>query len=184
MEKQDLTYQIQYNSLENGDHQFDFHVDKRLILRFNDESINDADINVDAVLSRKGDEFILRLKGKGIVELQCDRCLDYYKQPLDLTHEVVIRLAEETNFDLDEDYVTLNKNSNFIDIAVFIYEMITFGLPIRRVHPEDENGESMCNPEVVKYITGESMITDEDQEVIDSKDVNEDWKEELKDLLN
>lgn len=185
MKKKDLTYQIQHTELDDGSHQFDFQADDKIISRFENEEIRNTDLSVSAILERKSDDFMLILDAKGSIELQCDRCLDFFTRDMKLHHEVSIQLAEETNFDTDEDFVTLSKSDNYLDIAYFIYEMIILDLPIRRVHPEDENGNSMCNPDVIKYITGESQITEEEGEVIDSADqANENWKDDLKNLLN
>lgn len=184
MKKQDLTYQIQHTELGDGEHQFDFQTDDRIISRFENEEIRNTDLSVSAILERKSDDFILILDGKGSIELQCDRCLDFFTRDMNLHHEVSIQLAEETNFDTDEEFVTLSKSDNYLDIAYFIYEMIILDLPIRRVHPEDENGNSMCNPDVIKFITGESQITEEERKVIDSDQGNENWKDDLKNLLN
>lgn len=184
MKSKDLTYQIQHSELENGEHQFDFQVDDKLFLRFENEEIRNVKLNLSAKLTRKSDDFILFLDAEGDFEMQCDRCLDFFSQPIDLHHEVVIKLDEETNFDTDEDFVTLDRNDNYLDIAYFIYEMVMLSLPIRRVHPEDEYGNSGCNPEVIKYITGESHITEEDAEPIDAPESDEKWKEKLKNLYN
>jgi uncharacterized metal-binding protein YceD (DUF177 family) len=39
-----------------------------------------------------------------------------------------------------------------IDLAPFLYEYIHLLLPVRRVHPDERNGQSGCNPEVLKKL--------------------------------
>lgn len=170
--------------MDDGSYQFDFQVGDDLFLRFDNEEIRESKLEVSVELVKKTEGISLFLKGKGEIELQCDRCLDYFLHDIDSQHEVQIHLAEETNFDTDEDFVCLARSEEKLDLAYFIYEMVILSLPIRRVHPEDEDGNSMCNPEVVKYITGESSITDLEGDVIDEADSNESWKEDLKNLLN
>lgn len=184
MNSKNLTYQIQHSELENGEHQFDFQVDDKLFVRFENEEIQNANLKLSAKIKRKSDDFLLFLDADGEFEMQCDRCLDYFLQTVNLHHEIVIRLDEKTNFNTDEDFVTLDRNEKHLDIAYFIYEMIMLSLPIRRVHPDDENGNSMCNPDVVKYITGESHITEEEAEPIEAPESDDNWKKKLKNLYN
>ena len=179
-----MTYQIDYSSLEDGSYQFDFQVDDRLFSRFENTEIRNAELEVSAEILKKSDEISLHLKGKGSIELQCDRCLDFFLHEINTDNDVQIHLAEETNFDTDEDFVCFDRSAEKLDISYFIYEMVILSLPIRRVHPEGEDGNSMCNPDVVKYITGESAITDLDGDVIDEAEADENWKEDLKNLLN
>ena len=49
----------------------------------------------------------------------------------------------------------------------FIYETICLALPHRIVHPDDENGNSTCNPEVLKKL--ESMSQTEKPQEIDER---------------
>ena len=184
MLKQVLKYQIQHEKLENGVHQFDYQVDGALFSRFENEEIQGADLKVTIDLKKNSEGFTLFLSAIGEIELQCDRCLDFFSHPLEISHEVIVKLDDKTDFDTDHDFVCLDRTCDSIDVSYFIYEMVIVNLPIRRVHPEDENGESLCNPEIVKYIAGESLITEEDAQVIEEAESNENWKEDLKNLLN
>ncbi len=158
--KQISTYEIKHCELDNGVHQFDFQVDGSLFVAYGNQEINNANLRVSVELVKKTQELSLLLQGKGEIELQCDRCLDFFSHNIDANHEVSIHFAEETNFDTDEDYVYLSRSEETLNLSYFIYEMLMLSLPIRRVHPENENGETKCNPEVVKYISGESFITE------------------------
>jgi uncharacterized metal-binding protein YceD (DUF177 family) len=41
---------------------------------------------------------------------------------------------------------------NHFDVSPFIYEFIHLSLPVRRVHPDNEQGESTCDPEVIRLL--------------------------------
>jgi uncharacterized metal-binding protein YceD (DUF177 family) len=184
MSKQDLTYQIQHSSLEKGQHSFDFKVGRALFDRFDNEELVNPDIHVHLELEKRNHEFIVDIKAEGTVELQCDRCLDYYTHEVDAAQRLVMKLAEATEFDLDEDFVTLDRDSNSVDFAYLIYETIVLGLPLKRVHPLDENGEYTCNPEVTKHITGESKLRPDEENNETGGTGDEDWKNDLRDLIN
>ena len=41
---------------------------------------------------------------------------------------------------------------NHFDISPFIYEFIHLSLPVRRVHPENEFGENICDAEIIRRL--------------------------------
>ncbi len=184
MSKQDLTYQIQHSSLEKGLHDFDFKVDKALFDRFENDEVQNPDIAVHVALDKRNHEYILDITADGTIDLQCDRCLDYFTHTVDAHQRLVMRLAEETEFDLDEDFVTLDRDSNSVDIAYLIFETIVLSLPLKRVHPLDGNGEYTCNSEVTKYIAGESKLRPDEENNQTGGTGDEDWKNDLQDLIN
>jgi len=174
-------YLIEHFQLEKGKHEFDFVSEPNMFKMFENEEISDPDFKINVVLQQQKDQFVLYISAKGKIKIQCDRCLDFFNFPIDMSTEILVKLGDETNFDLNEDYVLLDRESKTIDIAYFIYEMIILGLPVKRVHPHDENGNPTCNPEVTKYIDGESEF---DATQGSDNPPNEKWKDQLRDLLN
>ncbi|MDA3819649.1 MAG: DUF177 domain-containing protein [Candidatus Delongbacteria bacterium] len=185
MSKHDQTYQIPFASLDNGQHSFHFQVGKDLFDRFENDELHKPDLNVDVLLDKQINRLKFSIHAEGQAEIQCDRCLDYFTHYFNLDQNIFVRLAEETNFNLNTDYVTLDRESQSIDMAYFIYEIIVLSLPLKRVHPVDENGNSTCNPEVTKYIDGESEPSPSNESEDETETHgNEAWKEELIELLN
>ena len=71
----------------------------------------------------------------------------------------VIKFGE--NFEeLSDDVIVIPSSEHAVDISQMAYEMICLSLPIRRVHPDDENGNTTCDEEVLKRI--EEMTPNED----------------------
>ena len=52
----------------------------------------------------------------------------------------------------DADFTVIQRSETVLDLAEWIYEYILLSLPIQKVHGEDSNGHSMCNPEALKYL--------------------------------
>lgn len=181
MSKEVVTYIIEQSTLDKGINHFDFNVDDSLFHRYENREMLNSSIKVSVDIEKNSNQMLMKLKASGKGDLQCDRCLDNFTHNIDLNNEILIKLDNETNYDLDADYVTLNTEENKFDIAYFIYEMLVLGLPQKRVHPDDENGNPLCNPEVTKFIDGESELNENEGS---DNPKNDDWKEDLKDLLN
>ena len=47
----------------------------------------------------------------------------------------------------------------------FVYESIMLALPIQVLHPDDENGNSTCNPEILKIMNEHSPDAKKEDEI-------------------
>ncbi len=54
----------------------------------------------------------------------------------------------ETYEEISAEIVTIPKTESNIDLSQYIYEYINLMLPIKKVHPDDEDGNSTCNKEM------------------------------------
>jgi uncharacterized metal-binding protein YceD (DUF177 family) len=85
------------------------------------------------------------------VEVPCDRCGDPLEQPIEGNSHLFIKFGEEPEEESD-DVIIISDRDYQIDVSHYIYEFINLMLPAKRIHGEDENGESLCNPEAIKFL--------------------------------
>ena len=52
----------------------------------------------------------------------------------------------------NDEIVVIPEHDYEIDLSQYLYEYINLILPYRKVHGEDENGNSLCNPDIIKKI--------------------------------
>jgi uncharacterized metal-binding protein YceD (DUF177 family) len=50
----------------------------------------------------------------------------------------------------------IGRSESILDFSSWIFEFITLCLPIQRVHGEDENGKSYCNPTVIEFLENQN----------------------------
>jgi uncharacterized metal-binding protein YceD (DUF177 family) len=43
-----------------------------------------------------------------------------------------------------------------IDLSIYLFEYVVLLLPIKKTHPDDENGNTTCNPDIIKRINQHS----------------------------
>jgi uncharacterized metal-binding protein YceD (DUF177 family) len=94
----------------------------------------------------------------GEMQVQCDRCLEYFGLPVDYTGHLVVRFSE-TEKEPDEEVVYLHPDAFEIDLKHYLYECLSLNIPIRKVHPDLENGDPGCDPEMLKKLS-EYLITE------------------------
>jgi uncharacterized metal-binding protein YceD (DUF177 family) len=88
----------------------------------------------------------------GTVRVPCDRCSAEFDLPLEGEERLIVKFGEEHGEET-EDIFIITENEHSIDLAPFLFDYINLLVPYRRVHGEDENGNSLCDPEVTKYIS-------------------------------
>ncbi len=103
---------------------------------------------------------VLLFRFDGTLELICDRCLDVYSQPLKGDFRLIVKYGEKRE-ELSDELVTMPYDDSYFDIAQYVYEFIRLMVPMKRVHPDDEDGNSTCNAEMLKKLqTFEKVKTD------------------------
>jgi len=166
-------YNIVFKGLKTGIHEFNFHVENDLFDYFGKGIINDSDISAKVVLEKQDTLIILTFDISGTVNIQCDRCLDYYDQPVKSENKIFVKY-EENEDEENEDVIFIHQGDSEINVGKLIHDFIILALPLKKVHPNDKNGNSLCNPEMIKRIEKMSIA---------EKKTDDRW-DKLKKLLN
>ena len=147
-------YKIPFVGMKTKLYQFEYLISGTFFSNFADSDIEKCDIEVKVDLDKRENFFLLSFYIDGTVEVPCDRCMEPYNQSVFGDYEVAVKFRnDDTIENEDEDVVYISKSDDFIDISNLIYEFILLSIPLRCVHPENENGESDCNQEVLKKLT-------------------------------
>lgn len=140
-------YIIPFSGLPQRVHEFDFEVDNKFFECFENSEIVDGKVLVKAKLDRKSVLLIFDLTAKGSVVVPCDRCGDDFELSIEGAQRIIVKLGNEDEGNEDDDIVYLDTKEHEINIAQFIYEMISLSVPYQRVHPKGK-----CNKETLKQI--------------------------------
>lgn len=171
-------YLLKFSGLSEGVHLFDYKVDKRLFQKFDSDEIHDADLFVDIKLTKRKEMLTLEFDIKGLVELACDLCLEHFKYEIKYKTELFVEFGEENSDLSDADQnITISFNENELILDQHIYDYVNLCIPYKKVHPKDENGNSTCDPEMIK------KIKEYIQEEPEKSEIDERWNK-LKNLYN
>ena len=158
-------YRIVYQGLSVGLHEFDFEIDDLFFESLEYSDIKKGSLKAKVYLNKKSTFLELDFKIDGYVELICDRCLDEYKQPVNYEGKLYVKFSEKED-ELADDVICLLPTDHELDISHYIYESINLSIPLKRVHPDDGEGNVTCNPEMLEklenYKTGEPADDDID----------------------
>jgi uncharacterized metal-binding protein YceD (DUF177 family) len=143
-------------NLEGGKHTFDFSVDTGLFSEFQNPEIIEGAVEISLDVEKFSHFMNVVLTFSGTLTVVCDRCLENIDIPVEDEYLLSVRFEdapeEPEDESPDEDVMYVNAEDDEIDLTVYVYESICLALPIQRVHEDDKNGNSLCNPEMLKYI--------------------------------
>ncbi len=144
-------YNLVFSGLSDGIHQFEYSVTGDFFRELDYQEINNCNILVRVELSKMAGILELKFGFTGYIVCECDRCLEEYDQPVSGNERLIIKFGSEDD-EVTDDIIILPAHENRINLSQYIYESIVLILPQRRVHPEDDDGNSKCNPEILKKL--------------------------------
>jgi uncharacterized metal-binding protein YceD (DUF177 family) len=169
-------YIIPLSGLKEGLHTFDFEIGNEFFEDFEESEIKEGRLSSVVELVKRSSHLELSVKISGTVLVSCDRCLEMFDWPIESENRLLVKLGKSISDD-DPDIISLPSDEHELDIKQYLYEYIHLALPIKRVHPDDRNGKSTCNPEMLKKLR-ELLVDEENEQTTDPR-----W-DELKKLMN
>ena len=168
---------IQFGGLIDGVHNFVFNINKEFFDLIEYSELYNSNLKINFELNKMSSMLVLRFVSNGTIDLVCDRCLDEFNYNIEFDETIYIKFGEEYQ-EVDTDVIYFKKGDTEIDILEIIYQFIVINLPIKKMHPDDNLGNSTCNKEMPDRIEALNENEIEQDEVVDSR-----WNE-LKKLKN
>jgi uncharacterized metal-binding protein YceD (DUF177 family) len=168
-------YEIAFKGLKEGKHQFDYELDEKFFEKFENSEVEKGTIDAQVVLIKSSALLTLEMTVKGQVELMCHRCLDNYWQPVYGESRLFIKFGAESD-EMSHDLIVIPNNSDHINAAQYLYELVILSLPIMHVHLPDQNGKSTCNTEMIKKLN-QYLVTEEESTKNAEPKVDERWND-------
>jgi len=166
---QNKAFRIPFKGLKPGIHKFDFEVSASFFQEIEGSEILDAEISAGVTLDKKSNFMELQFFLEGVATVVCDRCLDPVSLPVEYEGKIIVKFGEETT-ELDESLLVLSQAEDVLDVSQYLFEFAHLSLPMKRIHPQNAQGVSGCNPlmlEKLKEYLVEEDLSEED-------DVNDD----------
>jgi len=168
------SYTIQLSGLKEGHHTIDFEINNEFFEKFEESEVKEGCLNANIELERRSSHLDMVIRISGSVRISCDRCLEMFLQPVSSENRLIVRFGNNID-DSDPDILSAPVDEQELDLQQQLYEFIILSIPMKRVHPVDNNGRSTCDPEMLKKL--EELIIEEEKE-------NDPRWDELKKLMN
>ena len=167
-------YAISISGLKEGRHKIDFEIGKEFFEQFEESEVKEGSLIAHIDIDKRSSHLDLIINISGHVSICCDRCLEEYLQPVKCENRLLVKFGKSIE-NSDPDIISLPVDEYELDLKKHLFEFIYLAIPIKRVHGNDSNGNSTCDPEMLKKLN-EHLILEE--KVSDPR-----WNE-LKKLMN
>ena len=168
------SYTIGISGLKEGRHTIDFEIDNKFFEDFEESEIKEGSLFANIELEKRSSHIDLLIRISGRVKVCCDRCLEMFFFPVDCLNRLLVKFGKKIE-DSDPDIISLPADKHELDLQQYLYEYILLALPIKRVHHDDINGNSTCDPIMLKKL--KELIVGEENE-------NDPRWDELRKLMN
>ncbi len=143
-------FEIAFVGLRPGVHEFNYSVDDRFFVEYNEQDFKNVTAQVKLALEKSNSFMLLRFEIGGKAEVTCDRCNN--NLPLQLFEEfkVIIRMADEPEVmneqEEDPDVYYISRGESHIDVKDWIYEFVNLSIPMQKLCEFENMDGPFCNP--------------------------------------
>lgn len=131
--------------------EYEFEVGASFFAHFEYGEIEGGLLTAKLGVSYSSRQVQIQLNLKGLVELICDRCLETYEENLDADYTMYGKFGH-SNEQEDIDVFWIPDDQNYIELAPILFDYINLSLPLKKVHPQGEDGKSLCDVEMLNRL--------------------------------
>jgi uncharacterized metal-binding protein YceD (DUF177 family) len=144
-------YIIPLSGLSLGDHSITYTIDDSFFANYDYFDAITGKLNLEVEMIKESSLIDFKFQFTGFFELKCDCCLDKFKLNVEDNFRLIVNFGNEFE-EVSDEIITIPYNESKIDLSQYIYEYINLMLPYKKVHPDDEFGNSTCNQEMLDRI--------------------------------
>ncbi len=141
-------YTVKINDLSEGCNHFVFKMADAFFQHFQNPEFTSGNFEADIYMDKKSDLIVCDCSITGTVNIVCDRCLDRFDLPVSYEGFLYIKSGKDQKEE-GVDVMYIHEQEKEINLAQYIYESICLSTPCKRAHPDDENGFSTCNKDML-----------------------------------
>ena len=178
------TFKIDIFRLENKQYLHEFEGNDDFFEVLDQELIQKGNFKATVVLNKNETMIQMMYKITGSVELTCDRSLDLFDFPVDITQKMILKFSDH-NEEITEELVLIDRNTQYINVAQDIFDFIGLQIPIKKLHPrfikDEVTYDSLMKKFEDEYIDEDDLDNDDDLDFDDDDDNFESNDEESED---
>ncbi len=135
-------YRVNILGLSLSIHRFEYDLGVEFFKKYGTGLVSGGTFKVDVTLDKRETFLDTHFKVTGSVKLVCDRSLDEFDYPIDVSTKIIFKYGDEDK-EISEDVVMIHRGTESLELGQYIYEFIALAIPMKKLHPrfEDESDD-------------------------------------------
>ena len=145
-------YNINLNSITKESKFYSFIIRDDFFKAFESSEVTKA--NIDIVINAKKEykKYILNIKLTGVIKnILCDLCTEELNIPVKNSTAIILQESKE-QLESSDEIIYILPHQNTINLKSLFFEIITLSIPNKRIHINDQEGNSECNNDMLELI--------------------------------
>ncbi|WP_235152347.1 DUF177 domain-containing protein [Dyadobacter sp. CY345] len=158
-------YNIDIYGLEDKQYDYDMESGDAFFEELEQDLIERGQFKTHVVLKKSATMLQLHFHTEGSVELTCDRTLEPFEEPIISDDQIILKFGDRDE-ELTDEIEIINRNTNRINVAKYVFEFIALSLPVKKLHPslreEGPGDEDAEEDEVILVYSSEDKEASEE----------------------
>ena len=145
------SYAVRISGVGEGDHNFSFELDREFFALFDHSEISKGEVLAEVIMDKKAGVISLHFSLSGKVEVLCDRCLEEFMIDVENKQTIFVKPGDSPG-EIEDNVLIIGRDDHEVEVGQLLYEFIVLALPYQKIHPQDMNGNSGCDQEMLKRL--------------------------------
>jgi uncharacterized metal-binding protein YceD (DUF177 family) len=170
-------YRLNFYGLKDGEHNISFDIEETFFQHFPVDDIFGSRMRVDIILDKTDRHLRMCMTFSGSLEVECDVSLEKFWMEQSFETELIVKFADVTSYE-DHEVWTIDRGAHHIDLAGYFYETMVVYMPVKRVNPLVESGEtdSPVYRAYLKHLESQENENTEERQQSEDDDIDPRWK--------
>lgn len=138
-------YRVNILGLSLSIHHFEYEFGSEFFNKYGSGTLSEGAFKVNVALDKRETFLEANFSVKGSVKLVCDRSLDEFDHPIDVSSRIIFKYGDEDK-EISDEVMMIHRGTETLELGQFIYEFIALAIPMKKLHPrfkdesDDEGG--------------------------------------------
>lgn len=134
-----------------GSKQYTFDLNHEFLAYSRFPEATEGNVQLVLMLDKHPSFVALQFDFDGWLRLLCDRCAEVYDQKVKGSFRYILKYGSRMEEESDE-AMMIPADLHEFDVYQLIYEYLMLLVPLRKVHPDNEQGHATCNAETLALL--------------------------------
>jgi uncharacterized protein len=130
-----VAYRINIVGLSNKEHHFHYEFGDEFFREYGSDLVSEGNFQVNVALDKRETFLGAEIKIHGSAKLICDRSLEPFDFPVEITRKVVFKYGDRDE-EITDEIVIINRDTAWLELGQYIYEFIALAVPLKKLHPK------------------------------------------------